>query len=51
MIDGRFVIKDRAVLTVDAVKTRQAAQQAADDLAKRAKIDGLKTRPWRSVAI
>lgn len=51
MIDGRFVMKDRAVLTVDAAKTRQAAQLAADNLAKRAEIDGLKFRPWRSVAM
>lgn len=51
MIDGRFVMKDRLIMTVDAIKTRQAAQQAADDLAGRAGIDGLKARPWRSVAL
>lgn len=51
MIDGRFVMKDRVVLTVDADMTRRAAQQAADDLARRAEIEGLKARPWRSVAV
>lgn len=51
MIDGRFVMKDRALLTVDAAQVRRTAQQAADDLADRAAIAQLKTRPWRSTAV
>lgn len=51
MIDGRFVMRDRTVLTVDAARIRQAAQQAADGLAERAAIAHLKSRPWRSTAV
>ena len=51
MIDGRLVMRDRTVLTVDAGRIRQAAQQAADELAERAAIAHLKSRPWRSTAV
>ena len=51
MIDGRFVMRERVMLTVDAAQARHAAQQAADDLARRAAIAPLKSRPWRSTAV
>jgi 5-methylthioadenosine/S-adenosylhomocysteine deaminase len=48
MIDGRFVMRDGVVLTVDEHGVRCAAQSAADALAKRADIDHFKRRPWNA---
>lgn len=50
MIDGRIVMRDRQVLSVDEAQTRQSAQDAADALSERASVSHLKKRPWRSVA-
>lgn len=51
MIDGRFVMRDGAVLTQDEPALRRRAQQSADHLARRAGSDRFKARGWRSSAI
>ncbi|EWY38425.1 chlorohydrolase [Skermanella stibiiresistens SB22] len=48
VIDGRIVMRDQVVSTVDADAVRRRAQTAADDLAGRSGIAHLKTRPWPS---
>lgn len=51
MIDGRFVMKDGTVSSVDEVTVRRQAQASADDLARRSDSDKFKKRPWRSMTI
>jgi 5-methylthioadenosine/S-adenosylhomocysteine deaminase len=51
MIDGRFVMRDRAMTIVDEAAVRNRAQTAADDLARRSGSDRFKKRPWSSMTI
>jgi 5-methylthioadenosine/S-adenosylhomocysteine deaminase len=51
MIDGRFVMRDGVVITVNEAEVRRQAQTHADDLARRSGSDKYKKRPWRSMAI
>jgi 5-methylthioadenosine/S-adenosylhomocysteine deaminase len=51
MIDGRLVMKDGVVTSVNESAVRQTAQRHADDLARRSGSDRFKKRPWRSIAI
>jgi 5-methylthioadenosine/S-adenosylhomocysteine deaminase len=51
MIDGRFVMRDGVVSTVNEIAVRREAQISADDLARRAGSDRFKKRPWRSMTI
>ncbi len=51
MIDGKFVMRDGVVGTVDEVAVRREAQMAANDLARRSGSDRFKKRPWRSMTI
>ena len=46
MIDGRFVMRDGIVGTVDETAVRRQAQISADALTKRAGTDAFKRRPW-----
>jgi len=51
IIDGKFVMRDGVVTTVDERAVRKQAQTHADDLTRRAGSDRYKKRPWRSVTI
>jgi len=51
MIDGRFVMRDGVVTTVNEAQVRRQAQVHADDLARRSGSDKYKNRPWRSMAV
>jgi 5-methylthioadenosine/S-adenosylhomocysteine deaminase len=51
MIDGRFVMRDGVVNTVNEDSVRRQAQIHADDLARRSGSDKFKKRPWRSMTI
>jgi 5-methylthioadenosine/S-adenosylhomocysteine deaminase len=51
MIDGRFVMRDGVVNSVNEQAVRRQAQISADDLARRSGSDKFKKRPWRSMAI
>jgi len=51
IIDGRFVMRDGAVLSVDEQAIRRRAQACANDLAIKAGVLTLKQRPWRSSTI
>jgi 5-methylthioadenosine/S-adenosylhomocysteine deaminase len=46
MIDGRFVMRDGVVGSVDEAAVRKQAQLSADALTKRAGTDASKHRPW-----
>jgi 5-methylthioadenosine/S-adenosylhomocysteine deaminase len=46
MINGRMVMRDGIVTTVDETAVRRQAQTAADELTKRAGTDAFKRRPW-----
>ena len=46
MIDGRFVMRDGVVGSVDEAAVRKQAQMSADALTKRAGTDASKHRPW-----
>jgi 5-methylthioadenosine/S-adenosylhomocysteine deaminase len=46
MIDGRFVMRDGIVVSVDETAVRNQAQMSADALTKRAGTDASKHRPW-----
>jgi 5-methylthioadenosine/S-adenosylhomocysteine deaminase len=46
MIDGRFVMRDGVVGSVDEAAVRNQAQVSADALTKRAGTDASKHRPW-----
>jgi 5-methylthioadenosine/S-adenosylhomocysteine deaminase len=46
MIDGRFVMRDGIVGTVDESAVRRQAQASADALTQRAGTDEFKRRPW-----
>jgi 5-methylthioadenosine/S-adenosylhomocysteine deaminase len=46
IIDGRFVMRDGVVGTVDESSVRKQAQMSADALTKRAGTDSAKHRPW-----
>jgi 5-methylthioadenosine/S-adenosylhomocysteine deaminase len=50
-IEGRLVLRDGAFASIDEQDVVRRAQQAASELVKRAGIDHLRNRPWRSVAI
>lgn len=49
LIDGKVVMEDRVVKTVDVLRLRATSQATADSLAKRAGVDRFKTRPWPSI--
>jgi 5-methylthioadenosine/S-adenosylhomocysteine deaminase len=51
MIDGRFVMRDGVVTTVNEEAVRRQAQVHADDLARRSGSDKFKRRPWKSMTI
>jgi len=51
IIDGRFVMRDGVVTTVNEAAVRRQAQINADDLTRRAGSDRFKRRPWRSMTI
>lgn len=51
MVDGRFVMRDGAMVGVSESAVRADAQSHADALARRAASESLKRRSWRSVAI
>lgn len=51
MIDGRFVLRNGTVRSVDEFAVRQRAQLHADALARRSGSDRFKNRGWRSSAI
>jgi 5-methylthioadenosine/S-adenosylhomocysteine deaminase len=51
IIDGRFVMRDGVVTTVNEAAVRRQAQISADDLTRRAGSDRFKRRPWRSMTI
>jgi 5-methylthioadenosine/S-adenosylhomocysteine deaminase len=51
MIDGRFVLRNGAIVGVDELSIRRRAQQHADNLTKRAGTNKYKHRPWRSFTI
>jgi 5-methylthioadenosine/S-adenosylhomocysteine deaminase len=46
IIDGRFVMRDGVVGSVDEAAVRKQAQMSADALTKRAGTDASKHRPW-----
>lgn len=46
MVDGRVVMRDRTLMTVDEQDVKVAARRAADGLVRRAGIDGLRRRWW-----
>ncbi len=50
MIDGRLVMRDGAVLTMNEASVRAAAQQAAEELARRAGISHLRHGVWRTLS-
>jgi len=49
MIDGRIVMRDRVIGTVDEGAVRRQAQMSADALTRRAGTDSFKRRPWPGV--
>jgi 5-methylthioadenosine/S-adenosylhomocysteine deaminase len=49
VIDGRIVMRDGVVATVDEGTVRRHAQRCADALTKRAGTDSFKRRPWPGV--
>jgi hypothetical protein len=49
MIDGRFVMRDGAVTSVDEPIVRLEAQRRANELARRSGIDRFRKRAWRSI--
>ena len=51
MIDGRLVMRDGVVTSVNEVAVRRQAQINADNLARRSGSDKFKKRPWRSMTI
>lgn len=51
VIDGRFVMRDGVVTSIDERSVRRRAQICADDLARRAGSERFKNRGWRSSAI
>jgi 5-methylthioadenosine/S-adenosylhomocysteine deaminase len=51
IIDGRFVMRDGVVTSVNEPAVRRQAQINADDLTRRAGSDRFKRRPWRSMTI
>ena len=50
LIDGRVVMRDGRITTVNEADVIARSRQAADALANRAGSDRFKGRPWRSVA-
>jgi len=50
IIDGKVVVENRHVMTVDEEKMLKQAKGTADSLVERAGIGRLKERPWRSLA-
>ena len=51
IINGRIVMRDGIVTSVDEAAVRGRAQACADALAVRAGVDRFKRRPWRSSTI
>jgi 5-methylthioadenosine/S-adenosylhomocysteine deaminase len=51
LIDGRFVMRDGVVLSVDEQHTRERAQAAAEALVTRAGTQRFRHRPWRSTTV
>jgi len=48
MIDGRFVMRDGVVTSVDERTVRREAQRRADDLARRSVAERFRTRVWKA---
>jgi 5-methylthioadenosine/S-adenosylhomocysteine deaminase len=51
VIDGKMVMRDGVITSVDEAAIRRQAQDCADALAARAGVDRFGRRPWRSMAI
>jgi 5-methylthioadenosine/S-adenosylhomocysteine deaminase len=51
IIDGRIVMRDGVVTSVNEPAVRRQAQISADDSTRRAGSDRFKRRPWRSMTI
>jgi 5-methylthioadenosine/S-adenosylhomocysteine deaminase len=51
IIDGRIVMRDGVVTSVNEAAVRRQAQISADDLTRRAGSDRFKRRPWRSMTV
>ena len=49
VIDGRVVMRDRVIVTLDEMQVRENAQRAAEALAERGGVSYLAHRPWRSI--
>jgi 5-methylthioadenosine/S-adenosylhomocysteine deaminase len=49
LIDGRIILRDGIVLSIDERAARRSAQLHADALTARAGTDAFKRRPWRSI--
>lgn len=50
IIDGRVVLRDGRVTTVDEGRMIEQSQRLADSLCRRAGLEPLRERPWRSQA-
>ena len=50
IINGKIVVENRQLLTVDKDKMLKLASEAAESLARRAGISYLRERPWKSLA-
>jgi 5-methylthioadenosine/S-adenosylhomocysteine deaminase len=50
VVDGRVVLDQGHLTTLDEDEVRTAAQMAADRLTRRAGTEALRRRAWRSVA-
>lgn len=51
VVDGRFVMRDGTVTSVDERAVRRQAQRHADALASRAGVARFRSRGWRSSAV
>jgi 5-methylthioadenosine/S-adenosylhomocysteine deaminase len=51
VIDGRVVMRDGVVTSVDERAVRRSAQSHADALTARAGTDAFKRRGWRSATV
>jgi 5-methylthioadenosine/S-adenosylhomocysteine deaminase len=50
IVDGRVVLSDGRMTTLDEDRVRRLALAASDGVTRRAGTDALRCRPWRSVA-
>jgi len=51
LVDGRVVVEDGKILTVDEGEVLKEATARAKNLAKRAGTDHLARREWRSISV